>query len=133
MSNVSVEVRTMQYLCLGYYDVEKFDQLSEEDSRAIGKECAPHDARLHASGKLVSVASLAHRVAATLRPSKHGPKIVDGPYSEAKEVVGSIFIIEAEDLEEAKRIAALHPAAQCGEHLGFAIEVRPIERFQQVR
>jgi len=123
----------MQYLCLGYYDPAKFDTLSLAEQEALGKECAPHDARLHASGKLVSVASLAHRVGATLRPSRNGPQIVDGPFTEAKEVLGSFFIIEAEDLEEAKRVAALHPAAQWGEHLGFAIEVRPIEFFQQVR
>jgi hypothetical protein len=45
---------------------------------------------------------------------------------ETKEKVGGLIVIEARDLNEALRVAALHPAAHLGEHLGWAIEVRPI-------
>jgi len=45
----------------------------------------------------------------------------DGPYAEAKEVLGGFFLIEAVDLDEAVRWAAQIPAAWNG-----AVEVRPV-------
>lgn len=122
----------MKYLCLGYYDAEKFDSLSEAEQEAIGSECQRYDEALRKSGHLVSVASLQHRAARTLRPANGRTSVHDGPFAEAKEVIGSFFIIEAKDLNEAIRVASLHPAANWGEHLGFAVEVRPIELFEQL-
>jgi hypothetical protein len=52
--------------------------------------------------------------------------VVDGPFAETKELVGSILIIEAKDLSDAVRVASLHPAAHLGEYLGWWIEVRTI-------
>lgn len=123
----------MKYLCLGYYDPEKFDTLSEAEREAIARECRPHDEALHESGHLVAVASLAHRAAATLRPREGKTAVTDGPFAETKELIGSFFIIEAQDLDEAIQVASLHPAAKWGEHQGFAVEVRPIEMFVQVQ
>ena len=117
----------MKYLCLGYYDPEAFDRLSEAEQQAVAAACGPHDEALRATGRLRSVASLAHRESVMVRPGPDGPLRTDGPYAESKEVVGSFFIIEAESLEEAVRVASLHPAANLGEHLGFGVEVRPIE------
>ena len=45
----------------------------------------------------------------------------DGPYAEAKEVLGGFYLIEAEDLDEAIRWAAQIPAAWRGK-----VEVRPV-------
>jgi hypothetical protein len=118
----------MKYLCLGYYDPSAFDGISAAEQEAIAAECRPHDERLYATGRVVTVASLAHRKAVAIRPGrKTGPTVTDGPYAEAKEVIGSFFIVEADDVDEAVRLASLHPAAQWGEHLGFGIEVRPID------
>lgn len=122
----------MKYLCLGYYDADKFDTLSAAEQEVIARECRPHDEALHNSGRLAAVASLGHRTAATLRPVNGKTSVHDGPFTEAREVIGSFFIIEAQDLTEAVRFASLHPAANWGEHLGFAIEVRPIEMFEQL-
>lgn len=121
----------MKYLCLGYYDQERFDLLSDTDQAAIGRECQRYDEALRQSGHLVLVGSLEHRSAVTLRPHNGSPSTVDGPFAEAKEVIGSFFIVEAKDFDEAVQVASLHPAANWGEHLGFAVEVRPIELFEQ--
>ncbi len=123
----------MKYLCLGYYDADTFDTLSAEEQEAIARECQPFDATLHESGQLVAVASLRYREAVTLRPRNGKPSRIDGPFAEAKEVIGSFFIIEADDLDDAIRVAVLHPAANWGEHLGFAIEVRPIEFLEPMQ
>lgn len=122
----------MKFLCLGYYDPTRYDELSDAEKDAIVRECSPHDEALRATGRMLAVASLQHRTAVTLRPGATGTTVTDGPFAEAKEVVGSFFIIEADDLEEAIRIASLHPAANWGAHLGFGIEVRPIEFYQEV-
>jgi hypothetical protein len=45
----------------------------------------------------------------------------DGPYAEAKEVLGGFYIIEADDLDDAIRWAAQIPAAWRGK-----VEVRPV-------
>ena len=39
--------------------------------------------------------------------------------------------VEAKDLNDAIRVASKHPAAHLGEHVGWGIEIRPIEFFQQ--
>ena len=49
--------------------------------------------------------------------------ITDGPYSEAKEVIGGYWFIVAGSLDEAAAIAAANPCLACG--LNFVI--RPIE------
>jgi hypothetical protein len=122
----------VRYLCLGYYDPAAFDALSEADRLAVARECAPHDEELRATGRLLSVASLEHRAHVTLRPTESGTSVTDGPFAEAKEMVGSFFVIEADDADEAVRFASLHPAARVRPDLGFAIEVRPIEIMGEV-
>ena len=118
----------MKYLCLGYYDEKKFDTLSEAEMTAIGRECRPLDEQLHASGHLVEVGSLAPtKGSVSLRPRGGKVVLTDGPFAESKEQLGSYFLIEARDLDEAVRIASMHPAARLNEHLGWGIEIRPIE------
>ena len=52
--------------------------------------------------------------------------ITDGPFTEAKEVVGGYWFVIAGSLEEAARIAADSPCLACG----LAYEIRPIEQEQ---
>jgi hypothetical protein len=49
--------------------------------------------------------------------------ITDGPYAEAKEVVGGYWFVYASSLQEAASIAACNPCLACG----LTFEVRPIE------
>ena len=122
----------MKYLCLAYYDEKKFDVLAKTELDAIVSECPPHDAALRKSGRLVAVASLASaRISKSVRPKNGKPSITDGPFAETKEQIGAFFIIEARDLDEAVQVASQHPAAHLGEDVGWGIDVRPIERFEQ--
>jgi hypothetical protein len=45
----------------------------------------------------------------------------DGPFAETKEALGGFYLVEAKDLDEAIKIAAMIPGAKHG-----SIEVRPI-------
>jgi hypothetical protein len=93
---------------------------------ALGAECRPRDEALGRTGQLVIAASLGEQ-ARTIRRRRGKVEITDGPFVEAKEMIGSFLILEAADLDAAMLVAALHPAAQMGEDLGWALEVRPIE------
>lgn len=117
----------MKYLCLGYYAPGAYDAMTDDEKTALGERCHPHNERFIGTGKVLDVASLQHAIGAHVRPGPGGPSITDGPFAEAKEVVGSFFLIEADSLEEATEIASLHPAAQVGWELGFSMEVRPVE------
>ncbi len=121
----------MKYLCLAYYDEKKFETLTQADMAAIGRQCAPFDGELQRSGHLLEVGSLAlTKDSVSLRPKNGKVTVTDGPYAETKEQLGSYFLIEARDLNEAIQVASLHPAARLNEHLGWGIEIRPIETCQ---
>lgn len=117
----------MKYLCLGYYAPEAYNAMSEEERKALGARCRPHDEKFIGTGRVVDVASLEHGSGAHIRPGPKGQTVTDGPFAEAREVVGSYFLIEADDLDHAVEIARLHPAAQIGWEMGFSMEVRPVE------
>jgi hypothetical protein len=60
--------------------------------------------------------------AATVRVRAGRLRVTDGPFAEAKEVIGGFVVIEARDRDEAIELASRWPSARLG-----AIEVRPIE------
>lgn len=49
--------------------------------------------------------------------------VIDGPFAEAKEIIGGYWFIVAGSLQEAAAIAAGNPCLACG----LSYEVRPIE------
>lgn len=122
----------MKYLCLAYYNEKQFGALPKAELDTLVSQCHAHDEELRNSGHMMLVGSLAPTAStASVRPQNGKPVVTDGPYAETKEQVGAFFIIDAKDLNEAIRIASMHPAAHLGEHVGWGIEVRPMEFFQQ--
>lgn len=115
----------MKYLCLAYGDQEKMSKLTKAEFEALVARCRVHDAELRKTGCLVQSQSL-EWATATIRRKNGKTVVTDGPFVESKEKVGGLVIIEARDLNDAIRIASLHPAAHLGEDLGWAIEVRPV-------
>jgi hypothetical protein len=71
------------------------------------------------------------RLATTVLPRNGRVSITGGPFVETEEQMGGFFIIEARDLNEAILATSKHPAAHLGEHVGWGIEVQPIEGFEQ--
>ena len=65
----------------------------------------------------------------TLRPRSGKALVSDEPYTEAKEVVSGLFIIEADSRDEALHIASMHPAATLGEEGGWAVELIPLDFY----
>ncbi len=76
-----------------------------DDSRCVG------GAHLQPSG-----------TATTVRGGGADNLITDGPYADAKEVLGGYYVFEAPDLDAALEFAQRIPAVR----LGGAVEVRPL-------
>lgn len=122
----------MKYLCLAFYDPARLAAMPPQERRDMLGQCAAKDAELQASGHLRVSASLAGAdKVVSIRPRKGRPAVKDGPFTESKEVVGGFFIIEAANLEEALKVARLHPAAELGEQAGWGLEVHPIGMYRE--
>jgi hypothetical protein len=123
----------MKYLCLGYYDEAKFNALPSDEVQTLVKNCRAYDKALLDTGQVSLIGSLSMpQQWKSIRPGGDKPSVTDGPFSEAKEVVGAFFIVEAKNLAEAVQIASNHPAANLGAHVGWGIDVRPCEFFEQI-
>lgn len=64
-----------------------------------------------------------HTTATTIKHGGDGPVVADGPFSEAKEVIGGFSVIDVPDLDAAIAIARSWPALDLP---GVAVEVRPM-------
>lgn len=118
----------MKFLALAYYHEKTFENTSPDEMKAIVAKCGPLDEALNATGKMEMVASLAAtKATVSVRPKNGRPSVTDGPYVETKEQLGSFFLLEAENIQEAIKLASMHPAANLGENMGWGIEIRPIE------
>jgi len=121
---------TKKYLGLAYYTPEAFAAMAPADVKALVSQCPALDEKMRATGKVLVSASLGDLEHwKTLRPRGGKTQVTDGPYIEAKEMVGGLFIIEADSPEEALRIASMHPAATLGEAGGWAVELIPMDFY----
>jgi len=87
---------------------------SPAEGRAVYDRMLRFAADLKESGQLVAVESLGTPRADAARVQVRGgrARIVDGPFAEAKEMVGGFFLLNVESRDEALRIAAACPAAE---------------------
>lgn len=119
----------MKYLCLGYGDRAKMDALPKEQMTRILRQCAPFVEELNKFKGIIIHEAVSWDVT-TLRSSQGKLVVTDGPFAETKEQVGSFFVFEARDMEEAISVASKHPAARLGEDLGWRIELRQFGEFK---
>jgi len=113
----------MKYLCLAYEEEATLNALSRGEWDALRRETLDYVADLRAAGRLLATHALqSAATAATVRVRNDRLSITDGPFAETREQIGGYFLIEADDLNDAIRIASRWPSARIG-----GIEVRPIE------
>ena len=110
----------MRYMLMIVEPRGQRDSRSEDDGRALYAEMVEFGQGLAARGQLLASESL--------RPDSHGVRIqrrgehaslIDGPFAEAREMVGGFFLIECAGRDEAVKIAQACPAARCA-----TVEVR---------
>jgi hypothetical protein len=92
----------MKYICLGYLEPGKFEEMTEDERHATLDECFEYNDHLRANGHLVAEVPLQPPETALTLYWKNGKvATTDGPYAETKEQLGGIQILEARDLNHA--------------------------------
>jgi hypothetical protein len=119
----------MKFMLLIYNDNTLLDTLPAGQADAMMRDCLAHADELRQDGHLLDSQMLeGPEKAKSVRIRKGRSTATDGPFSEAKEVLGGFNLIEARDMEEAVRIAAEFPWARTG-----CVEVRPVRDIGAVR
>jgi hypothetical protein len=118
----------MKYICLGYIEPNKFENLSESDRNAMVDECFTYDDELRKNGHFAGGEALQGPNAATTLCWKNGKvSVTDGPYAETKEQLGGILMLEARDLNHAIQLMSKHPGVKAG-----PFEIRPAEDLTEM-
>jgi len=119
----------MKFMLLVYNDSTLMDEMPAQQFDAEMRDCLSHADDLRGQGRLLESQQLeGASTAKTVRIRNGKEMIVDGPYTETKEVLGGFNLIEADSMEEALRMAAEFPWVRTG-----SIEVRPVRDLQTVR
>jgi hypothetical protein len=107
-----------QYVQLLYDNSAALRSLSpEETQKAFEKYMAWSQKPFTKGGK-----RLAEDHGKILRPPAGQPRVTDGPYSEAKEVLGGFYLIEADSYDHAVELSMTHPHLE----YGGVVEVRQV-------
>lgn len=119
----------MKFIVLIYNDPALLDALPAPEFDAMMRHCLANADDLRQDGHLLDSQMLqAPATARSIRIRNGRQTIVDGPFTETKEVLGGFNLIEADNMEEAVRIASQFPWAQTG-----CVEVRPVQDIGVVR
>ncbi|MGH8781709.1 YciI family protein [Paraburkholderia sp.] len=103
----------MTYMLLIVEPAEQRNERTEEEGRALYDRMLGFAADLKSRGVLIDAQSLAStKRAARLQVRGGERRLVDGPFAEAKEMVGGFFLLDCTTREEALEYAAACPAAQ---------------------
>jgi hypothetical protein len=119
----------MKYICLGYYDKDKFDAMTEAEQHAMFDACFAYDDHLRANGHFAAGEALQPRETALTLYWKNGKvATTDGPFAETKEQLGGIGILEARDMNHAVQLIAQHPSLK----YGTVWEIRPAADMNEI-
>jgi hypothetical protein len=111
----------MRYALLIYPGTarEDYDRLPDDEQRSITDE---YMALMQEPGVLGAEQLQPAESATTIRVENGQTLTTDGPFADAKEILGGLYLLEADNLDRALELAARIPAAR----LGGAVEVRPL-------
>lgn len=119
----------MKFMLLIYNDPALLDAMPAREFDDTMRGCLVHADELRGEGRLLDSQMLEEpQTAKSVRIRNGRRKVVDGPFSETKELLGGFNLIEADSMEEAVRIASEFPWTQSG-----CVEVRPVRDIARVR
>jgi hypothetical protein len=112
-----------------YTDKELLEAMPQDQFDSTMRACLAHADDLRRQGRLLETQMLegAH-AARTVRKREGRQTVVDGPFTETKELLAGFNLIVAEDLDAALAMAAEFPWTETG-----SIEVREILEVETVR
>jgi hypothetical protein len=119
----------MKFMLVIYNDPKLYEALPQAETDGMMRDCLAHADELRRDGLLQESQMLEDAgTAKSVRIRNGRTKVTDGPFSEAKEVLGGFNLIEARDMDEAVQIALAFPWARTG-----CVEVRPVRDIAAVR
>lgn len=103
----------MSYMLLIHEPVDQRATRSDVEGRALYQRMLDFGAELQREGVLIDAQSLAPLARAT-RVTREGgrARVLDGPFAEAKEMVGGFYHVKVATHEQAVALAARCPAAE---------------------
>ncbi len=110
-----------KYVLVLHEEPGKFGELSPQEIQGIIEKYRSWSLRMAESGHLLSGEKLRDNSGRNLRKGGQGI-VVDGPFSETKEVIGGFFMIEADDYDSAVSLCGDCPHLEYGR-----IEIREVE------
>src|SRR5688500_7280017 len=109
-------------MVLIYNDPTLLDTMPPMEFDSTMRGCLSKADELRRQGRLLDSQMLEGAPTAKSVRVRNGRRVVtDGPFAETKELLAGFNLIDAEDMDEALRIAAEFPWAETG-----CIEVRPV-------
>jgi hypothetical protein len=103
----------MKYVCLGFFDETAFARIPQADAKNLMEECFAYDDVLRRGGHFLCGEALdSARNAVTLRMKDGEVQVTDGPFTETKETLGGILLLEPRDLNHAIALMLKHPAVR---------------------
>lgn len=99
-----------------------YSKFSPKDFEQILAEYEAWGAKLGKEGRLQLGRKLTDQGGKVMLPKDGKVTVKDGPYVETKEVVGGVYLIEADDYDHAVRLCQGHPNFRFG-----SIEVREVD------
>jgi hypothetical protein len=119
----------MKFVVLIYTDSTLLDALPAGQFDARMRDCLAHADDLRRDGRLFDSQMLeGGETARSVRVRNGRQTVTDGPFTETKELLAGFNLIEAEDIDEAVRMAAEFPWTHTG-----CVEVRPVRDIEHVR
>lgn len=118
----------MKYICLVYQEEDCLSALPADDRANWTADVRGYIEALQESGNFIDASPLQSPHSATTLRLRQGQVLIsDGPYTETREQLGGYYLIEANDLNDAIRIASKMPQMRTG-----TIEVRPLRSMATV-
>lgn len=111
----------MKYALLIYpgSSAEHYERMTDEERRSVTEE---YEALMHERGVLGAEQLQPAESATTVRLEGGRTLTTDGPFADTKEILGGLYLLEADDLDRALELAARIPALR----MGGAVEIRPL-------
>jgi hypothetical protein len=112
----------MRYICLVHADPQRFESFTREQRQDIDRRSLAYNRELTEKGHYLAAEAIQDGSSAILVRVRNGAvSTTDGPFIETKEQMAGFILIEAQDMNDALRLAAGIPMAELG-----TIEVRSV-------
>lgn len=103
----------MSYMLLIIEPTDQRQSRTEAEGHAVYERMLRFAEDLQTRGLLLAAESLSsHASAARVRVQGGQSRVLDGPFAEAKEMIGGFFLVNCQTREEAVAVAAQCPAAE---------------------